>query len=78
MYILQTHVKEWLKQWQVGMGFHNEQGGELLHNKFNQLQRQFASVRDPLNQLRLMLIEHHVQIMAAKELMEPQTMISKI
>ena len=52
------------------MGFHNEQGGKSLHNKFNQLQRQFASIRDSLNQLMLMLREHHIQIMATKDLLE--------
>ena len=36
------HVTQWMKRWHVGTGFHNEQGGESLHNKFNQLQRQWV------------------------------------
>lgn len=78
MHILETHVTKWMKRWHVGTGFHNEQGGESLHNKFNQLQRQFASTRDPLTQLKLMLKEHHVQIMATKDLMEPPRKITKV
>ena len=77
MHILQEHVLEWMKRWHVGLGLHGEQGAESIHNKFNQLQRQFACIRDPLNLLKLILKEHHVQVMAWKDLMEPPHKITK-
>ena len=62
MHILQEHVIEWMKRWHVGLGLHGEQGAESVHNKFNQLQRQFACIRDPLNLLKLILKEHYVHV----------------
>ena len=77
MHILQEHVIQWMKLWHVGLGFHGEQGGESVHNKFNQLQRQFATIKDPLNQLKLILREHHVQQMTRKDLIQPPSKITK-
>lgn len=77
MHILQEHVLEWMKTWHVGLGLHGEQGAESVHNKFNQLQCQFACIRDPLNQLKLIFKEHHVQVMAQKDLLEPPNKITK-
>ena len=78
MHILQQHVPEWMKRWHVGLGLHGEQGGEALHNKFNQLQRQYASIRDPLQQLKLIYQEHHLQTMANKDLLQPPAKIKKV
>ena len=78
MHILQQHVPQWMKRWHVGLGFHGEQGAEALHNKFNQLQRQYSSIRDPLQQLKLILQEHHLQLIAHKDLLEPPTKITKV
>ena len=61
----------------MGLRFHGEQGAEALHDKFNQL-RQYSCISDPLQQLKLILQEHHLQLIAHKDLLEPPTEITKV
>ena len=76
LHILEEHVVPWMKRWKVALEFHNEQGGESIHAKFNQLQRQFVCIKDSLKRLELTIKEHHTQIQATNT--QPPTKIMRI
>jgi hypothetical protein len=61
MHILEDHVVDFIKRHKVGLGFLGEQGAESIHNRFNQLQRQYCCVPNSLKRFELMLKEHHRQ-----------------
>ena len=49
-HFLEDHVAPWISKWGVGMALHGEQG-EGIHKEFNRLERNMASMKEPLQQL---------------------------
>ena len=60
-HFLEDHVPPWINRWQVGMALHGEQGGESVHAEFNILQRAACGVRRELDQLVVMMRDHHTR-----------------
>ena len=58
MHILEDDVLDFVSKFKVGLGFLGEQGGESIHNKFNELERTMMCMPNPLQAL---LKEHHRQ-----------------
>lgn len=61
MHILEDHVLDFVSKFKVGLGFLGEQGGESIHNKFNQLERTMSCMPNPLQRFEAVLKEHHRQ-----------------
>ena len=62
MHFLEDHLAEWMEKWHWTPGFHGEQGAESIHRVFDQLERTYSSVRNPKDQLRRIMEDHHLQI----------------
>ena len=62
MHMLEDHAAQWMERWHFCPGFHGEQGGEGLHAIFNGLARTYSTIRNPAQQLLLMVREHQVQV----------------
>ena len=60
-HFLEDHVATWIYRWQVGMALHGEQGGESVHAQFNALQRVACGVRKELDQLMVIMRDHHTR-----------------
>ena len=46
----------------VGFGVMGEQGIESIHHVFNDLHRSYACMRSPVERLKRIVAEHHLQI----------------
>ena len=60
-HFLEDHVPRWMNRWQVGMGLHGEQDGEGIHAESNMLRRVACGVRRELDQLLVVMREHHTK-----------------
>ena len=61
-HFLESHVPEWISNWNVGLALHGEQGGEKIHAVFNSLQTsKRLNVRNPLENLVSVMKEHHIR-----------------
>ena len=61
LHLLEDHVVDFVKQYRVGFGFLGEQGAESIHAKFNGIRRNFVNMRNPVDRLSAILIEHLTQ-----------------
>lgn len=61
LHILEDHIIPWIRRWQVGVGFHSEQGAESIHALFNSLLRTYASTRNPTKKLQRVMTEHYLK-----------------
>lgn len=52
LHMLEAHVIPWIHCWGVGIGFHNEQGAESIHTRFNSLKRIYSNIRNPVDHLK--------------------------
>ena len=71
MHMLEEHIVPWLEQWRVGSGCMGEQGAEALHANFNTCERAYNNMRDRVERLKVVLRNHHMQIMPSNVALEP-------
>ena len=45
MHILEDHVVDWIRKWEIGSGLMGEQGAESIHAHLNLLEAQFRGIR---------------------------------
>ena len=62
MHMLEDHVLPFLEKWRVGFGLLGEQGAESIHTTFNNLNRVYANIRDEVERLHYITVEHHRKI----------------
>ena len=60
-HMLEHHVPQWMARWEVGMALHGEQGEESIHAEFNLLKRVAFGVRQQVDQLMVVMKDHHVR-----------------
>ncbi len=60
-HFLEKHCVPWLEQYGFGLGFHGEQGGELIHSSVARLERRGMSIRNEADQLRVIMKSQHLQ-----------------
>ena len=46
----------------MGFGLLGEQGAESIHASFNSLQRTYSGIPDRLQQLKQIMVEHHLRV----------------
>ena len=61
MHMLEDHMIPFLQEWHVGCGFHGEQGAESLHALIHRVGRSYTSIKNPVERLRSIIKEHHLQ-----------------
>ena len=61
MHILEDHVIPWLRKWHVGAGLMGEQGAESLHAHLHTLERNFASITNPVDRLKYIFNMYNVE-----------------
>ena len=61
MHKLEDHIISFLQEWHLGCGFHGEQGDESLHALIHRVGRSYASIKNPVERLKSIIKEHHVQ-----------------
>ena len=71
MHMLEDHMVPWMRRWHWALGFHGEQGAESIHNIFNNLERTYSVIRNPLQRMKNMLREHHLQVSPELEELQP-------
>ena len=71
MHMLEDHVIPWAQKWRVGCGLMGEQGAESLHASFNHTERSFSSMKDRVERLKVVLKNHHLQILPINASLEP-------
>ena len=52
MHLLEDHMVEWLKQYNMGAGFMGEQGAESIHSHLKRLERTYAGMPNELQRLK--------------------------
>ena len=60
LHLLECHILDCMKHFNVGLGLLNEQGSESIHSAFNKLQRTYASMVSHLDRLKS-CTEAHLQ-----------------
>ena len=69
--MLEDHVVPWLRKWKIGCGCMGEQGAESLHANFNSTERSYTNMKDRVERLKVVLQNHHMQIMPHNASLEP-------
>lgn len=69
--MLEDHIVPWMQKWQWALGLHGEQGAESVHNIFNSLERTYCAIRNPVDRMKCMLHEHHLQTSAHTAPLQP-------
>ena len=59
LHMLDDHATDFVENWQTGFGMCGEQGGESIHNDFNQLKITNFRMRPASRHLESMLQEHY-------------------
>ena len=59
LHMIEDHMVDFLRKWRVGCGLLGEQGAESIHIKFNELHRNYSNIRNSVDRLRQVTLEHH-------------------
>ena len=59
LHMIEDHMVNFLREWRVGCGLLGEQGAESIHIKFNELHRNYSNIRNSVDRLRQVTLEHH-------------------
>lgn len=62
---------------EVGCGYIGEQGTESLHANFNYTEQAYNNMRDRVERLRVVVKNHHLQILPSNISLEPPLLESK-
>ena len=57
--MLEDHMVLWMRHWQWALRLHGEQGAESIHNIFNNLERIYSVIQNPVQRMKNILREHH-------------------
>ena len=60
-HILEAYCVPWIKKYGLGLAFHSEQGGELIHASVAKLERRGAAIRNIEKQLKTILKFQYLQ-----------------
>ena len=60
--MLEDHATDFVEKWKIGFGMYGEQGGESIHNDFNQLKITYFWMQLASRRLESMLQEHYRRI----------------
>ena len=60
--MLEDHATDFVEKWKTGFGMYGEQGGESIHNEFNQLKITYCQMQPASRRLESMLQEHYRRI----------------
>lgn len=72
LHMLENHVSEFIRQWNVGLGFYGEQGGESIHSEFNRLHHNYCRMKSGKDRLMAMVKEHHVRVHPRARQLKPE------
>lgn len=61
-HFLEKHCTPWIAKYGFSLGFHGEQGGELIHATIAKLERRARAIRNPETRLRTIMKMHHLQV----------------
>ena len=62
LHMLEDHATDFVEKWKTGFGMYGEQGGESIHNEFNQLKITYCRMQPASRCLESMLQEHYRRI----------------
>ena len=71
LHMLECHVVGFIRLWGVGLGMLGEQGAESIHTRFNQLERTYSSMANPVQRLQSVVAEHFRQVCPTNIVREP-------
>ena len=60
--MLEDHATHFVEKWKTGFGIYGEQGGESIHNEFNQLKTTYCRMQPGSRCLESILQEHYRRI----------------
>ena len=60
MHILESHIPDWIKKWDTGLGLMGEQGAESVHEELNEIEPSYRTMPNGVDHLRCDIEEHHV------------------
>ena len=60
--MLEDHAVDFVKKWKFGFGVYGEQGGESIHNEFNNLKSIYCRMQPATRRLESMLHEHYRKV----------------
>ena len=58
MHMVEDHIVDFIQLWRVGLGMLGELGAEGIHTRFNQLERTYANMRNGVERLQCVVVEH--------------------
>ena len=62
--MLEDHATDFVEKWKTGFGMYGEQGGESIHNEFNQFKTTYCRMQSASKRLESILQEHYSRIHA--------------
>ena len=71
MHILEDHVVDWIRKWEIGSGLMGEQGAESIHAHLNLLEAQFRGIPNQLEQLKYIVREYNLEAAPALNCLQP-------
>ena len=64
LHMLEDHATDFVEKWKTGFGMYGEQGGESIHNEFNQFKTTYCRMQSASKRLESILQEHYSRIHA--------------
>ena len=62
LHMLEDHATDFVEKYKTGFGIYGEEGGESIHNEFNQLRITYCWMQFTSRRLKSMLREHYRRI----------------
>ena len=62
LHMLEDHAIDFVCKWKLGFGVYGEQGGESIHNEFNNLRNIYCRMQPSTRRLESMLHEHYRRV----------------
>ena len=61
----------WMEKWKVGFGMMGEQGFESVHHNFNEIQKSYQNMPNPVERMKRVMFEHFIRISPSNVRLEP-------
>ena len=71
LHMLEEHTVDFLKEWNGGLGFYGEQGGESLHHDFKRKKHMFHNMKNKLECLKYLMKQHLLETFPKTQAIKP-------
>jgi len=77
MHLLEDHMVDWFKKFNVGAGMMGEQGAESIHAHLNRLERTYSGIPNKLDRLKYIFNMYQLETAPSFQSLKPATQTRK-